>query len=152
MTMNRFANVPFLPKVAAALLMLACSAAMAQPRFVKDTEVQPCRYLGRVSADSGYGKSMDWRGTAKYAAMRQAEKLGASDVVVDRYTPVGAFNGQVDARAYLCGSPVKSADTNGEASKTNGGVAANGQLAAPETGVKNLYGAVSPVETGLSAE
>lgn len=101
---------------AAMLLICSATAAQAQPRLAKDAEVQPCRLLGRVSGDSGYGKNNDWKGAAKQAALQRAERLGASDIVVDRYAPVGSFNGLVEARAYLCGaSPVKTVEIgNGE--------------------------------------
>jgi hypothetical protein len=107
----------FLPHAALGLVisLLVCSTAQAELRLVKESDVSACRFLSQVSGNSGYGKNNDWKGIAKYAALRQAEKLGASDIVVDRYTPVGAFNGQVEARAYVCGqATTKTAAQTGE--------------------------------------
>lgn len=88
-----------------ALFLSVCAVAQAQPspRQVTDADVQGCRLLARVSGDSGYGKNNGWQGLAKQAAMGRAEKLGASDVVWESFTPVGAFNGMVVAKAYVCG-------------------------------------------------
>ena len=138
--------------MAAVLLALVCSNATAQPRLVKDTDVKPCRFIGRVSADSGYGKNYDWRGVAKYAALKRAEKLGASDIVVERYMPVGVFNGEVEARAYLCGgSPVKTAEA-GMPSEAQRRISAASKLAAPPAGTETLLGSVGPIEAGLRYE
>jgi len=93
------------PLAALAFFALACLAAtaQAQPRESKDADLRSCRFLSRVSGDSGYGKNNGWQALAKYQALQRAENLGASDVVWDRLTPVGAFNGTAEARAYLCG-------------------------------------------------
>ncbi len=92
------------PKATLVFLMVLCatSQAQAQPRQVNDTAVRSCRFVSHVSGDSGYGKNLDWKGMARIVALRRAEKLGASDVVWDRFTPVGAFNGTAEGRAYVC--------------------------------------------------
>ncbi len=84
-----------------ALTSLAFTA-QAQPEQAKESEMGACRYLTRVSGDSGYGKNSGWQALAKYAALQRAEKLGASHVVWERFTPVGAFNGMAEAKAYVC--------------------------------------------------
>lgn len=94
--------------------LLVTATAWAQPRQVNDTEVSSCRLLGRVSGDSGYGKNNDWRVIAKYKALQRAEQLGASELVWDRFTSVGAFNGQVEARAYACNVRVAQRTENAE--------------------------------------
>ncbi len=85
-------------------LILACSAAgaYAQPREARDADMQSCRFISRVSGDSGYGKNSGWQGLARYAALRRAESLGATDIVWERFTPVGAFNGVAEAKAFAC--------------------------------------------------
>ncbi len=92
------------PKVVVFCCLLGLvTSAQALPREATLTDVIACRFLSRVSGDSGYGKNNDWKGAAKIAALKRAEGLGASDVVWGRYSPVGAFNGQVDGKVYVCG-------------------------------------------------
>lgn len=95
-------------KAASFFILLSSMVATAQalPRQATDSDVKSCRFLSRVSGDSGYGKNNDWKGLAKYAALRRAEKLGASDVVWERFTPVGSFNGMADGKVYDCNSYV----------------------------------------------
>jgi hypothetical protein len=91
--------------LAALLLLYSVSlASLAQPQEASVSTMQSCRYLDRVEGSSGYGKNFNWRSLAKYSALSQAEKLGASHVVWEQYYPVGAFNGIAIAKAYNCNS------------------------------------------------
>ena len=106
--MNRFTDTPFthtLSKVAMVFCFVLGLVATAQalPQEATDVDMKTCKFISRVSGNSGYGKNNDWKGAAKIAALKQAEGLGASDVVWGRYSPVGAFNGQVDGKVYVCG-------------------------------------------------
>lgn len=108
--MRRFAAAVshcFFQPSALALLMLAgaTGAAQAEPlqMAAADMQTQACRFVGRVSGDSGYGKNSGWQGLAKTSALAKAEKLGATAVVWDRMTPTGSFNGIAEAKAYRCG-------------------------------------------------
>jgi hypothetical protein len=117
--------------VALPLLALAwqSSVAQAQPRESSGPDVQSCRFLSRVSGDSGYGKNTGWQRIAKHQALQRAEKLGASDVVWERLTPTGAVNGIADARAYDCGTQ-RAASVANEAEEVGAGKPAAGQTAA----------------------
>ena len=79
-------------------------ASMAQPKVAEVTEISNCQYLTEVEGSSGYGKKFDWKGFAQASVLNQAEKLGASHLVWERYYPVGAFNGIVVAKTYRCES------------------------------------------------
>lgn len=84
------------------LLLGAPAAALAQPLEVSADDVQDCRYVDSVEGTSGYGKKSEWQNLAKYSALAQAEKLGASHVVWERFATIGAFNGTVSGKAYKC--------------------------------------------------
>lgn len=86
------------------LLFGVSTTSVAQPMEVSADNVQDCRYVDDIEASSGYGKKTDWQSLAKYSALAQAEKLGASHVVWDRFTTIGAFNGVVTGKAYKCNS------------------------------------------------
>ena len=103
-------NRAFKLSTALVFITLLCTVTTAQalPRQVADAEVKSCRFISWVSGDSGYGKNNDWKGSAQQVALRQAERLGASDVVWERYTPTGSFNGMVDGKVYLCDSQAKT--------------------------------------------
>jgi len=91
--------------LAAILLLFGIPAVtLAQPLEVSASNVQNCHYVDSVEGSSGYGKKSDWQSHAKYSALAQAEKLGASHVVWERFTSVGAFNGTATAKAYDCNS------------------------------------------------
>lgn len=98
----------FQPRTALALSLFASAlgAAQAEPLQLAAADVQAksCRFVGRVSGDSGYGKNSGWQALAKGLALAKAEKLGATAVVWERLTPTGSFNGTAEAKAYLCGN------------------------------------------------
>jgi len=89
--------------LAAIFLLLSIPAVtLAQPQEASASNVQNCQYMDIVEGTSGYGKKFDWQSHAKYSALTQAEELGASHVVWERFTPIGAFNGTATAKAYNC--------------------------------------------------
>ena len=86
------------------LLLSFPIASPAQPQEVSEANVQNCRYMDMVEGSSGHGKKFDWQSFAKYSVLTQAEELGASHVVWERFTPIGAFNGVATAKVYNCNS------------------------------------------------
>lgn len=89
----------------AILLCLFCAVLPAHaqtPVIVEMNGIQNCRFLDHVEGASGYGKNIDWRGLAKHFALRHAERLNASHVVLQRFIPIGSFNGFVIGSAYQC--------------------------------------------------
>ena len=53
------------------LLLGSAGEVLALPHQAGETDVKSCRFLGRVSGDSGYGKNNDWKSLAKYAVLRR---------------------------------------------------------------------------------
>lgn len=95
----------FLSVFACAAFSLFASASQAEEVLqiaAKDAETKGCRLISSISADSGYGKKIDWKGEAKNKALAQAKSLDASAVVWERYLSVGAFNGTIEGKAYNC--------------------------------------------------
>lgn len=90
--------------VAVFLLFSMPVLASAQPLEVSAFNVQNCRFIETVEGTSGYGKKPEWQSFAKSSALMQAEKLGASHVVWERFIPFGAFNGIATGKAYTCHS------------------------------------------------
>lgn len=86
------------------MLEFCALTASAQPEVVSESAVDKCTFVGHVEGSSGYGKNLDWRGLAKHGALTKAQKLGASHVVWEQFTPVGAFNGNALGKAYSCKS------------------------------------------------
>ncbi len=78
-------------------------AATATPAVVHAGEVKSCHYLGQVNGHSKHGKHHDWKHSAKASALSHANKRGATHVVWDHFTPIGAFNGVAVANLYDCG-------------------------------------------------
>jgi hypothetical protein len=90
---------------ATATLILAVFLAgnvQAKPDEATEAAVQDCRYLTQVTGLSGYGKNSEWEALAKTSAERKAAVLGATHIVFTESRPVGAFNGEVTGKAYLC--------------------------------------------------
>lgn len=78
-----------LTKDLAAIFLLSIPAlTLAQPLEVSAANVQNCRFVDRIEGSSGYGKKAEWQSFAKYSALTQAEKLGASHVVWEQFTPL----------------------------------------------------------------
>lgn len=75
---------------------------LAEVQVVEESAIAGCQYLDEVKGSSGYGKNANWQSLAKYFALSQAEKLGASHVVWQTFYPVGAFNGIATGKAYVC--------------------------------------------------
>lgn len=91
-------------RIAAAIiftLAVAC-AVEAKPDEVSEAAVKNCRFLSNVEGSSGYGKSAGWQAIAKSQAEQKAGAMGATHVVFTDFRPVGAFNGEASARAYVC--------------------------------------------------
>ncbi|TAN65341.1 MAG: hypothetical protein EPN17_17165 [Methylobacter sp.] len=86
------------------LLLSMPAATLAQPQEAIESNVQNCHFINKIEGSSGYGKKVNWQNFAKYSALTQAEQLGASHVVWERFTPIGAFNGTATAKAYSCDS------------------------------------------------
>ncbi len=74
----------------------------AKPDEATDAQVQNCQFLSEVTGSSGYGKSAGWKPIAKTHAEQKAGTLGATHIVWTNFRSVGAFNGDVTARAYNC--------------------------------------------------
>lgn len=90
-----------------AILGLFCVAVTAHaqpPEITEAGNVQNCRFLERIEGLSGYGKKTNWTELAQHAALSQAEKLGASHIVWERFSAIGGFNGAAIANAYQCKS------------------------------------------------
>ncbi|MGZ4981607.1 MAG: hypothetical protein ACXV8P_07380 [Methylobacter sp.] len=84
------------------LLSIAITAHAQLPEITDASNVQSCRFLERIEGSSGYGKNTNWNAIAKDAALSQAEKLGASHIVWERFDTIGGFNGIAIANAYQC--------------------------------------------------
>lgn len=82
-------------------LLLSISA-QAKPDEVDESAVRNCQYIAKVVGNSGYGKNPRWQAIAKSYAQRKAEALGATHIVYTDMRTVGSFNGEADAKAYLC--------------------------------------------------
>lgn len=91
-------------RIAAAFVLAGAIAgtAQAKPDEVSEAAVQNCRFLTKVDGSSGYGKNFGWQTIAKASAEKKAGALGATHIVFTDYRPVGAFNGEASARAYVC--------------------------------------------------
>ena len=83
--------------------VIQADAVWAVPDAVADEQVAHCLYLDKVTGGSGYGKPIAWMPLAKSSAEKKALRLGATHIVWDGFRPVGAFNGEATARAYVCG-------------------------------------------------
>jgi hypothetical protein len=96
-------TTPFF-RIATALMLAGAIAgtAQAKPDEVSEADVQNCRFLSRVDGSSGYGKNFGWQAIAKASAERKAGTLGATHIVFTDYRPVGTFNGEASAKAYVC--------------------------------------------------
>jgi len=77
---------------------------LAKPDEVEEQAVQHCQYLRNVEGSSGYGKNFNWMPLAKHSVLTKAEKIGASHVVWEKFSPIGAFNGIAEAKVYNCSS------------------------------------------------
>lgn len=91
-------------RLAFCVLMSSMVPALAVPVESSDRETSSCRFISRISGDSGYGKNRNWQEVAKVAALREADRAGASHVVWDRFTAKGAFNGFAEGKLYFCGN------------------------------------------------
>jgi hypothetical protein len=94
-------------------LKLSCSAIiicylltplplLAKTQEAKADDVASCKLFDTIEASSGYGKKFNWQSVAKETALQQAQQLGASHLVWDRFNPIGAFNGIAIAKLYKC--------------------------------------------------
>lgn len=100
-------RLPFLGLAAAAAGLLVESAAWASTRRPAEADrsaVSACRALGEVRGDSGFGKhaGTTWTTVARRDALARAGRLGATHVVWEGSSGRGAFNGRVDASAWVC--------------------------------------------------
>lgn len=115
---NRYFKLDF------AVVLLLCSATSAQalPQVAVQSDVASCRFLSWVSGNSGYGKNNDWKGSAKMDALKRAELMGASHVVVGNFQSLGAFNGTVNGKLYVCDSRVKPLQAQNNSQNLTGGL------------------------------
>ncbi|TAK63926.1 hypothetical protein [Methylobacter sp.] len=105
LTTFKFNRDNLIQSLAAIFLLFSISTAtLGQPQEASASNMQNCHYMDRVEGSSGYGKKSDWQSQAKYSVLAQAEELGASHIVWERFTPIGAFNGIAVAKAYNCNS------------------------------------------------
>ena len=106
--MNKLANLKLndrqvLKRLGYMILLSSISLNLyALPQISDNSTIQGCSYINNVEGTSGYGKKLSWQSEAKDSALKKAEKLGASHVVWEKFSPVGAFNGIAVAKAYKC--------------------------------------------------
>jgi hypothetical protein len=106
--MNKISTLAILSKmqlmqfVAVFIIFCIPGALNAQPQETTAGAVKNCQFLEKIEGSSGYGKKFNWQSFAKSTVLTQAEKLGASHVVWERFNPVGAFNGIAVADVYSC--------------------------------------------------
>ena len=65
-------------------------------------EVQGCEFIEKIDAFSGQMKHDNWRRYAVNKALFQAEKMGATHLLINGYVSRGVFHGQVYSQAYSC--------------------------------------------------
>ncbi len=75
----------------------------ALPLEAASVDMSRCESLGPVTANSGYGKNPGWYEIAKRYAIKRAENLGATHVVIRSSRNIGTFNGEVTFEAFHCG-------------------------------------------------
>jgi hypothetical protein len=66
------------------------------------SEIGNCRFISAISASSGFGKQANWRQLCQQKMLQEAKDAGATHVVIENITTIGAFNGTIDASAYIC--------------------------------------------------
>lgn len=66
------------------------------------SEVGNCHFISAISASSGFGKQTNWRQLCQHKMLLKAKDVGATHVVIVNVTTIGAFNGTIDANAYIC--------------------------------------------------
>ncbi len=69
---------------------------------ISDDDAAKCRFLGEVTASSGYGKNPNWQPIARTYAEKKAEALGATHTGPIQYKPGGSFNGEARTKAFSC--------------------------------------------------
>lgn len=72
------------------------------PTITTLSEMGNCRFISVVSISSGFGKQTNWRQHCQHKLLLKARDIGATHVVIDNITTIGAFNGKIDANAYIC--------------------------------------------------
>ena len=72
------------------------------PTITALSEVGNCRFISAISTSSGFGKQTDWRQDCQHKMLMKAKDVGATHVVIASITTIGAFNGTIDANAYIC--------------------------------------------------
>jgi hypothetical protein len=77
---------------------------LAQPQIAENIDIQNCQYIKKIEGFSGYGKNNNWKDIAKYRALNQAEKLGATHVIWEKYYTTSGFSGIATGKAYSCKS------------------------------------------------
>lgn len=83
-------------------LMMTTLSAFAQPEVTQAAVVEKCNFVSNIEGTSGYGKKFEWQSYAKMDALNKAAKIGASNIVWERFNPIGAFNGVAIAKVYNC--------------------------------------------------
>ncbi len=86
------------------LVSLNLEAASLRERIVITTisELQDCEFMGKIDAVSGQMKHDNWRRYAVNRALFQADKMGATHLLIDGYVSRGVFHGKVKSQAYIC--------------------------------------------------
>jgi hypothetical protein len=69
---------------------------------VNEQEASQCRFLGEITASSGYGKNPNWQSIARTYVEKKAEGLGATHLGTIQYKAGGSFNGDAKTKAYTC--------------------------------------------------
>ncbi|MFA6051895.1 MAG: hypothetical protein WC762_04825 [Methylobacter sp.] len=88
----------------ASLLVFSFSshATEPSPTVATSSEVGNCRFINAISVSSGFGKQTNWRQLCQHKMLKEAKDAGATHVVIVSITTIGAFNGTIDANAYVC--------------------------------------------------
>ncbi|MDD5409953.1 MAG: hypothetical protein PHF31_00825 [Methylobacter sp.] len=74
----------------------------SSPIITTSSEVGNCRFISAISASSGFGKQANWRQLCQHKMLQEAKDAGATHVVIENITTIGAYNGTIDASVYIC--------------------------------------------------
>jgi len=70
------------------------------------SEMHGCTFIEDIDAFSGQIKNDNWRRYAVNKALFQAERIGATHLLIDEYMSRGVFHGKVKGQAFSCKNSV----------------------------------------------
>jgi len=70
--------------------------------IASSSDVNSCHLIKTITKSSGTLKFSNWRHHAFHRASIQANKIGATHLLVKNYEPHGTFHGSVTTEAYNC--------------------------------------------------